>query len=122
MSSWVAPSVAADIWGISVEQVLAGIADGSIHSFVDGQFLFVDIRGMGLSADPLESTPAPSKVTEEEFAALTFEPITEPLNPPLSDEEPSEAPEQSNGRDVGTWRTARQQSSRLRRPPHADAA
>jgi hypothetical protein len=130
MSSWVAPSVAADIWGISVDQVLAGIADGSIHSFVDGQFLFVDIRGMGLSAEPSESTPTQTKVTEEEFAALTFQPIAElPISSSnsssdshLSEEEPSGQEEQTNGRDVSTWRTARQQSSRLRRPPRADAA
>ncbi len=73
MSSWVAPSVAAEIWGISVEQVLAGIADGSIFSFTDGQFLFVDIRGMGLM--PGASSPK-SIVSKQEFAALTYQPIS----------------------------------------------
>src|ERR1700679_3275814 len=75
MSAWVAPSIAAEIWGISVDQVLAGIADGSIQSCVDGQFLFVDLSRNGLpKTTPRESIAEPI-VTREEMAALTFEPI-----------------------------------------------
>ena len=130
MSSWVAPSVAAEIWGMSVDEVLAGIADGSIHSCVDGQFLFVDLQGLGLSQlsdSPQSEEPAvaESVVTEEEFAALTFQPISKisefmPAGEEISHSEMLEEDnpeEHGNGRDVGSWRTAREQSSRLRRPP-----
>ncbi|MGD0770530.1 MAG: hypothetical protein ABSB42_20280 [Tepidisphaeraceae bacterium] len=133
MSSWVAPSVAAEIWGISVEQILAGIADGSFQSYVDGQFLFVDLEGRGYSKPPRSA--AAEIVTEQELAALTYQPI---------DRQPQISPEEEEGlrdtegaasttedsdwmpeediRDVSLWRTARQQAARLRRPPSALAA
>src|ERR1700677_1802313 len=68
MSTWVAPSVAAEIWGMSVDHILAGIADGSIQSFVDGQFLFVDVEGRGF---PISSPRPPviePTVSPEEIA------------------------------------------------------
>lgn len=118
MSSWVAPSVAAEIWGISVDQVLAGVADGSICSCVDGQFLFVDVRGMGMPDAPDPSLSSQTIVTDQEFAALTFEPIesSEDLSP--QDDETG----QSASQDVALWRSARQDTARLRRPPEAQAA
>src|SRR5580704_15036195 len=121
MSSWVAPSVAAELWGISVDQVLAGIADGSIPSYVDGQFLFVDVRGKGISPTSPQADSTQSVVTEEEFAALTFEPRESETNLP-SDDEPADEQQEESARDVGSWRTARQESARTRRPPQANAA
>ncbi|MGA2440663.1 MAG: hypothetical protein ABSH08_06880 [Tepidisphaeraceae bacterium] len=140
MSSWVAPSVAAEIWGISVEQILAGIADGSFQSYVDGQFLFVDLEGRGYSKPPRSA--AAEIVTEQELAALTFQPIDR--QPQLSPEEEeglrdaedadsttegAASPAQDSDwmpeediRDVSLWRTARQQAARLRRPPSTMAA
>ncbi|MGD0389240.1 MAG: hypothetical protein ABSC42_09825 [Tepidisphaeraceae bacterium] len=136
MSSWVAPSVAAEIWGISIEQILAGVADGSFQSYVDGQFLFVDLEGRGFSKTPVRSAAAENVVTEQELAALTFQPID--LPPEISPEEeeglrdtggadstPQDAAwmsEEEDSRDVSLWRTARQQAARLRRPPSAMAA
>ena len=133
MSSWVAPSVAAEIWGISIEQILAGVADGSFQSYVDGQFLFVDLEGRGFSKPP--RSVAAEIVTEQELAALTFQPIhPQPDVSPEEEEilrdsddtasEPADLamePEE-NFRDVALWRTARQQAARLRRPPSAKAA
>jgi hypothetical protein len=151
MSAWVAPSIAAEIWGISVDQVLAGIADGSIQSCVDGQFLFVDLSRNGLpKTTPRESIAEPI-VTREEMAALTFEPIgqqseiasqsemlcssqetlPENISPvEVSSENSSEelSPEEmlqvteSDFRDVTHWRTAREQTAQIRRPPNAQAA
>jgi hypothetical protein len=72
MPSWVAPSVAAEIWGVSVDHVLSGIANGSIPSFVDGQFLFVDMAGHGFA----HSTPRPRPAaSDDKIQPLTFEPI-----------------------------------------------
>jgi hypothetical protein len=121
MSAWVAPSIAAEIWGISVEQVLAGIADGSIQSYVDGQFLFVDLgRNSFPKTLPRESIAEPV-VTQEEIAALTFEPILSEPQPSLTEEEMPDAPEEEC-RDISHWRGARQQTTLVRRPPIADAA
>ncbi|MGD0137269.1 MAG: hypothetical protein ABSD28_00195 [Tepidisphaeraceae bacterium] len=134
MSSWVAPSVASEIWGISIEQILAGVADGSFQSYVDGQFLFVDLEGRGFSKSP-RPPAAENAVTDQELAALTFRPIDrQPGILPeegeaLRDaEDPAWTPEGSTwmpeeeSPDVALWRTARQQSARLRRPPSALAA
>jgi hypothetical protein len=115
MSMWVAPSVAAEIWGMSIDHILAGVADGSISSYVDGQFLFVDIEGRGLpicTPPPSVSEPA---VTPEEFAALTFQPITQaPENLGQDGEEDSP--------DISDWREVREQTARLRQPPQTEAA
>lgn len=130
MSAWVAPSIAAEIWGISVDQVLAGIADGSIQSYVDGQFLFVDLGRHGLPKTMPRESKAEAVVTDEEIAALTFQPI-DPASEPLSEitmSEPSVANEevlQVSEEDFGNnsdWRLAREQTSRLRKPPSAQAA
>jgi len=139
MSSWVAPSIAAELWGISVDQVLADIASGSIPSYVDGQFLFVDVTGKNiLPSTPMSPAPR-SVVTDQEIAALTFQPRdsmpTDSFVPQFTktsadqipaDEILSEEPlldeEDVEGRDVGAWRTARSESSRRRRPPQSEAA
>ena len=121
MSAWVAPSLAAEIWGISVDEVLAGIADGSIQSYVDGQFLFVDLGRHGLPMTTPRESSADPVVTQEELAALTFEPIvhSEPSIP--TGDEILQVTESDFG-DVTQWRTAREETSRLRRPPTAQAA
>ena len=152
MSAWVAPSIAAEIWGISVDQVLAGIADGSIQSCVDGQFLFVDLSRNGLPKSTPRESNNESIVTREEMAALTFEPTGQQFEIPsqsetlcsseeilpveissvvissegisgdeLSPEEMLQVTE-SDFRDVAHWRTAREQTAQIRRPPNAQAA
>jgi hypothetical protein len=111
--------VAAEIWGISVDQILAGIADGSIHSCVDGQFLFVDIRGLGLLPSS-QSTPTQEVVTPEEYAALTFEPReTADL---IQSGDPFEPEDSAITHDISTWRAARDQTAQSRRPPGTQAA
>jgi hypothetical protein len=95
MSSWVAPSVAAEIWGISIEQILAGVADGSFQSYVDGQFLFVDLEGRGYSK-PLRHSAAAEIVTEQELAALTFQPAVR-ASPSAIDRQPDISPEEEEG-------------------------
>ncbi|MGD0540138.1 MAG: hypothetical protein ABSB33_01340 [Tepidisphaeraceae bacterium] len=122
MSSWVAPAIAAEIWGVSVEHVLAGIADGSIPSHVDGQFLFVDMAGIGYA----RSTPRPQivepVVTSEELRALTFEPAELASDSFAQGEDMMSEEEDGMSPDVGVWRMARQQASRTRQPPRAEAA
>jgi hypothetical protein len=122
MSSWVAPAVAAEIWGVSVDHVLDGIANGSIPSHVDGQFLFVDMAGIGFP----RSTPRPQitepVVSSDELRALTFQPIGEPDDLAVREEDLICEEADGSYRDVGLWRSAREQASRTRRPPEAEAA
>jgi hypothetical protein len=132
MSSWVAPGIAAEIWGVSVDHVLDGIANGSIPSYVDGQFLFVDMAGIGFP----RTTPRPQviepDISSDELQALTFQPagdyigsISPDENMPdedMPDEDSMAEEDDGSSRDVGDWRTARDQASRTRRPPQAEAA
>jgi hypothetical protein len=91
MACWMAPSVAADIWGMSVEQVMAGVADGSIPSRLEGNFLFVGMN-----------TQSASEASTQE----------------QSDEESIEE-RTGNDKDVSEWRSARHRAALHRRPPQA---
>lgn len=53
MSCWVLPSVAADLWGVSLDAVLEQIRAGSIASKIDEGSLVVDVG-------PLAPRPAPA--------------------------------------------------------------
>jgi hypothetical protein len=77
------------------------------------------------------TTPRPRviepDISNDELQALTFQPAgdyTEPIAPDndLPDEDLIAEEEESSSRDVGDWRTARDQASRTRRPPQAEAA
>src|SRR5688500_16517599 len=74
MSCWVVPSVAAELWGVSVEHVLAGIREGRIFSRTDNGFVCVDAapESPTLSAArvAVEHPPTFTVVTEDEMAAL----------------------------------------------------
>lgn len=122
MASWVAPAVAAEIWGVGVDQVLAGIANGSIPSFVDGQFLFVDMAGNGYARSTPRPQPVHPIVTPDELQALTYQPIAEARDSYVEDENFAAGDEEDSSHDISLWRTARDQASRLRRPPRTEAA
>jgi hypothetical protein len=116
MSAWVAPSIAAEIWGVSVDHILAGIADGSIQSLVDGQFLFVDLHGRGFAQSSPRPPVSEPVLTKEEFAALTFRPINR------DEESQEDASIDESSADFSHWRAAREQTSHLRQPPDTLAA
>jgi hypothetical protein len=52
--------IAAEIWGISIDQVMARIADGSIHSRVEGQFVFVWVNAGDEAAMPPPAIGSPN--------------------------------------------------------------
>jgi hypothetical protein len=102
MSSWVAPAVAAEIWGVSLEQVMEHIANGTIPSRTDGRFLFVDVAAHGLPCPPEQHQCSDQAlVTPQELMALNGAASGDTELPP----------------DISQWREARCQTSRLRRPP-----
>jgi hypothetical protein len=111
MNNWVTPAVAAEIWGLPVEVVLASIAEGRLISKVENGFTFIQIdadapfRGRPHSDHP----PTYSIVTAQELAALH--------DPPSESDGESKA--------IEDWRNARKRTSQLRRGPGmsgADAA
>jgi len=42
MACWVVPTIAAELWGQTVEEVLRQIAEGTVHSKQEQGFIFVD--------------------------------------------------------------------------------
>jgi hypothetical protein len=102
MSSWVAPAVAAEIWGVSLEEVMEYIANGRVPSRTDGRFLFVDVGANGLPiARDENDCPEQSIVTPQELTALAGDQTADADLPP----------------EIAQWREARCRTSRLRRPP-----
>ena len=47
MACWVVPAIAAELWGVTVNHVLAGIRDGSVASRAEHGFVFVDAAPCG---------------------------------------------------------------------------
>lgn len=62
MPSWVAPSLAADLWNTSEEDIRRRITDGSIAVRYDGGFCFVNV---GTPEALPQATPAVMAVHEE---------------------------------------------------------
>ena len=113
MSCWVVPSVAAELWGVSVEQVQARIREGSLPSKQDSGFTVIDVAPDSPVAQTPKTPrpPAPPTyraVTREEIRAL----VGDAVEFDLGDDES----------DVQNWRVGRSEASRIRRPPEAVAA
>jgi hypothetical protein len=127
MSCWVVPTVAAELWGVSVQQVLDAILSGLISARKESDFTFVDVapgsptvrRPRFLRNDP----PTFTAVSDEELLALMADDeavpqpqiAPEPNAPPMSDE-------MSALIEMGDWRRARRMTATLRKPPQSSAA
>jgi hypothetical protein len=139
MPSWVVPAVAAELWAVPLEQVMADAAAGRIPSRTDGGLLFVDIDPVPQASQPEAQPPhyrrslawamggASSQpiVTAEERNALldnsdekedvqTTEAEDEGV--PVDDPPP---PTPLTSEDVPNWNEVRSRVSRTRRPPDA---
>ena len=67
MSCWVVPNVAAEIWGISLDEVMQRIASGAVVSKREYGFLLVDTAPLG----PLfRSTAAEGKAKPRTWVAV----------------------------------------------------
>lgn len=135
MSCWVAPSLAAELWGISIEQVLQRTRSGEVACCEDYGFFLVDVApespaiDIGRSAAPPPATFVP--ISAEEMNALAGEPTdsTPPDSAPSSQPEDAPAhPQEDEGHDPPApavpfeeWRNVRRRMSRLRIPPRQRA-
>ena len=113
MSCWVVPTVAAELWGVSVESVHTRIRDGSLASKHENGFTFIDVApDSPVLETPKALRPPPPPtyraVTREEIVAL----VGELPGFGQNDEES----------DVENWRVGRSEASRIRRPPESLAA
>ena len=104
MSCWVVPSIAAELWGVSVPQILAQMNAGKLASKHEKGFTFVDVAQTVFEPDrQMKFTPAPPTyrvVGQEEIAAL--------LGDDAIDEDQD---------DAGDWPLAAAKRAGMRKPP-----
>jgi hypothetical protein len=119
MSCWVAPSLAAELWHISIEEVKRLMATGQVAFKEEQGFTFVDLAaGAAKAQAPLRRpedrppTYSAAPITDEELSALTFD-------PPVTATE-AEDDEVETG-TLGDWRTARLKAGRMRIAPRRRA-
>lgn len=104
MSCWVVPSIAAELWGISVQQVYEQMRTGQIRSKVDAGFTFVDVA----PHSPVFETPRKQHPTK---------PPTYTVVASEQNSSPQQSQEADETIDLGDWRQAREEAQKLRRPP-----
>jgi hypothetical protein len=123
MSCWVVPSIAADLWGISLQQVLDGIEAGKIPNKLESGFRFVDVAPdspkMDRHALKKEKPSTYTVVSRDEMDALAGETL-EPVIATGSDEPEMTADETSV--EMGDWRRGRRIASARRLGPARIAA
>ena len=117
MSCWVVPTVAAELWGVSVEHVIQCIRDGRLLSRSEAGFTFVDIAPETSAVKP----PTYTVITPEEFAALTGhgpEDVVMKLAEDDAEAVDVEIVEDDvESGNISEWRVAREQASRMRIAP-----
>ena len=129
MSCWVVPALAAEIWGISLQQVLDAIRAGSVPTRSSIGLTFVDVAPASPKLHPGCRPPAARPRTYRE-TALIDEPSAKDLGAlndessggSLADEKEltSTIDEHEEGRL--DWRASRRAAAKLRRPPMHRAA
>jgi hypothetical protein len=110
MSCWVVPTIAAELWGVPVQDVLEKINCGDIASKFESGFTFVDVA----PHSPVIETPRPLRIpTPPTFRVVTREEIIALVG---------EEALQDDETERGDWRIGRSEAGRMRRPPEALAA
>lgn len=108
MSCWVVPSVAADLWGMRIEDLMESIRRGEVPSREEYHFLLVDV------APDSPQMPPPQPYKAKPASPATFATLA-------VDEDEMEEEDASAGGPLN-FRAARQKAARHRRRPAARAA
>jgi len=112
MSCWVVPTIAAEFWGMPLEQVMQCINRGELTTKIEQGFMFVDVAPdspiyapNGLAPEDRPQTfTAVTSVTDDELAALADE--VREVDEDQLPEEP-DSPEPESAKAHGDWRSAR---------------
>ena len=110
MSCWVVPSVAAELWGCTIDAVLNAMRNGNVPSKEDEGWTFVDVA----PDSPKLATPkAVRPPTPDTYSIVSHAEAVALAEPEQADEE----------REMeGDWRKIRGDVAALRRAPLAKAA
>ena len=125
MSCWVVPAIAAEMWGVSVAQVLARVAEGSLATRVENGWTFVDIAPDSptfVGGAPRIKPPTYTIITAEEQAALAAPAAEELLAPAAQAHEEETTDEHSADISWRQWHRVRAEVGRTRRRPAAAAS
>ena len=106
MSCWVVPTVAAELWGVSVDTILSRARAGDVPSKTENGFMFVDVAPDSHRIETPKSMRPPTfqVVTEVKPGALR-----------LADDGADES--ESRPVTLDDWRTGRALAARSRKPP-----
>ena len=119
MPCWVAPVVAAELWGVSLNHVLIAIADGTLPSQREYGFTLVDVAPHVAAQPPRRpgQPPPPTFVLFEESAENTPPPVAPPpvINEPNAELPPLDVEEDDV--PITHWREVRSRVGRSRQPP-----
>ncbi len=129
MPCWVVPTIAAEIWGVSVDHLLQRVRDGNLAYRVDEGFMFVDVQPP--PQPKVENPPTFTVLSQAEVEALrdaedeveASQHDDETRCELAGDDDEDDADEQSQSPDddeasieLGDWRTARQRVGMTRHP------
>src|SRR5688500_1462728 len=105
MSCWVVPTIAAELWGVPVDQILQQIKEGKITHRLDEGFMFVDVA---------PNSPTMARPGERPATYTMIEAEADESENPGS----MEMDEQDNesSRQLGDWQNARQRVGVSRTP------
>ncbi len=120
MSCWVVPTIAAEIWGVSIDHLLQQVRDGNLAYRVDEGFMFVDVEPP--PQPKVEHPPTFTVLSEAELEALRDAEEDYLVSQHVEDEEIQDEESQSPDDDeasveLGDWRTARRRVGLTRIPP-----
>jgi hypothetical protein len=113
MSCWVVPSVAAELWGCSVDAVKSAIKNGSVASRDEAGWTFVDVA----PDSPALTTPKsihPATFTSQVLSQAEKDALIEPPAASVAALEQAISEERQM---TGDWRVVRKNVSSMRRPP-----
>ena len=116
MSCWVVPTIAAEIWGVSVDHLLQQVREGKLAYRVDEGFMFVDVEPP--PQPKVEHPPTFTVLSVAELEALRDAEEDYVVSQHDEDEE-SQSPGDNDEASVelGDWRTARRRVGMTRIPP-----
>ncbi len=132
MPCWVVPTLAADYWNISLQEVLDCIQSGVVRTLQFGHFSFVDVIPVDEACTPhgarrgLLPTFVPLSDAENQALIAQLPPPSDSdADVDSEDLEPMQIPqthcadEEAPALGSLAWRASRQRAGRLRRPPMA---
>ena len=125
MPCWVAPTLAAEIWRIPIEQLMRRIESGEIPVRREDGFLFVDVAPYGPRVERPNHPPGERPATyvtidtveEPEPAVMVTDEEATVLLMPSSDEAEMGPADDTASTNLGDWRAARRKAARTRVPP-----